>query len=311
MTTISSHRGGAPSGGFCSVLVPVDLSPSCDRVLGRIVRLPLADDARVRLLHVVPASLPHSEKRRAELDADKALADEARHLGEQIQHPIRVERVVTVGATAKSIAAGATEMQAELIVMGRGGGRMLRDSFLGSTAERVIRQARIPVLVVRLAPRAAYTRPAFALDLDGAVQHVVPLLRRVLRPPRPRVDVIHAFQVPFEGLIYPSLSSDGAEAHRDELRSKLADQVAASLASAAMTAAVRPGDEISWKIDIQYGSPRTVVDKAIKKAETDLLVVGTRGSSGAAFMFLGTVAGDLLRRARCDVLAVPPGTARE
>jgi nucleotide-binding universal stress UspA family protein len=59
------------------------------------------------------------------------------------------------------------------------------------------------------------------------------------------------------------------------------------------------------------GSPRGVVEKAIKKAQTDLLVLGTRGYSGAAFVFLGTVAGDLLRAAQCDVLMVPPTRRRK
>ena len=48
-----------------------------------------------------------------------------------------------------------------------------------------------------------------------------------------------------------------------------------------------------------------MVEKATEQAEKDLLVLGTRGHSGAAYVFLGTVAGDLLRAARCDVLVVP------
>ena len=49
-----------------------------------------------------------------------------------------------------------------------------------------------------------------------------------------------------------------------------------------------------------------MVEKALKKAESDLLVLGTRAYSGIALMFLGTVAGELLRAAQCDVLVVPP-----
>jgi hypothetical protein len=51
-----------------------------------------------------------------------------------------------LGAAAKEIAACATQMDAELIVMGRDGGRVLRDVFVGSTAERVIRHAQRPGL---------------------------------------------------------------------------------------------------------------------------------------------------------------------
>jgi nucleotide-binding universal stress UspA family protein len=49
-----------------------------------------------------------------------------------------------------------------------------------------------------------------------------------------------------------------------------------------------------------------VISKAVKKADTDLLVLGTHGYSGVAHMFLGSVAGDVLRDVTCDVLVVPP-----
>lgn len=43
---------------FHSLLVPVDLTAISDRVLGRVALLPLADGARVTLLHVVPEEFP-------------------------------------------------------------------------------------------------------------------------------------------------------------------------------------------------------------------------------------------------------------
>ena len=304
----STVRASAAPGSaeLHSLLVPIDLTPSSDRVLGRLSLLPLAEDARVTLLHVVPGSLPRNEQRRAERDANKALASEVRHLRKHLPKKVRIDALVKVGAAAKVIAESAAEVQAELIVMGRGGGRALRDAFLGSTAERVVRQARLPVLVVRLAPRAAYRSPALALDLDEAAHEVVRLMLRVLPPPRPRVEVIHAFDIPYRGLIYPSLSADDAEEWKAELRAKATRELAKLLVAALAKANVRPEDGPSWKTHVQYGSPRTVVDKAMKKAEPDLLVLGTHGYSGAGYVFLGTVAGDLLRAATCDVLVVPP-----
>ena len=301
-----SSAGVPASRDFHAVLVPVDLLPSTDRVLGRLLRLPLADDARVTLLHVVPGSLSPGEQRRAKRDASKALAEEVRHLRAQIHRRIRITPVVRLGAAAKEIAACATEVQAELIVMGRGGGGALRDAVLGSTAERVVRRSQRPVLVVRLAPRATYRRPALAIDLDQAAHQVVRLALRVLPPPRPRIEVIHAFVAPYEGLVYPSLTRYEVEERMDELRASATDQLGALLATAVANARLRSEDDPSWKTHVWHGSPRIVVEKAMTKLETDLLVLGTHGHTGAAFVFLGTVAGDLLRTARCDVLVVPP-----
>ncbi len=297
--------------GLHALLVPVDLTPSSDRILGRVARLPLAEGARVTLLHVVPGSLPPGLQKRAERDAQKTLAEEVRHLRKQIHKKVSVTSLVRVGAPAKEIAECASRVQAELIVMGRGGGRALRDTFLGSTAERVVRQTQRPVLVVRLPARGCYERPALALDLDHAAHEVVRLMLLVLPPPRPRVEVIHAFGTPYQGIVYPSLLEDEAEERKDDLRVEATRALTKLLSTSLAHANVPPEQAPRFRCHVRHGSPRLVVEKTTRKAESDLLVLGTHGYAGAAYLFLGTVAGDLLRAAKCDVLIVPPAPARE
>jgi nucleotide-binding universal stress UspA family protein len=74
---------------------------------------------------------------------------------------------------------------------------------------------------------------------------------------------------------------------------------------------VRPPDAPLFKPYVRYGSPGIVVERVTRTIDTDLLVLGTRGYSGAAYVFLGSVAGALLRGSRCDVLIVPPAPSRE
>ena len=292
-----------------SLLVPVDLTPVSDRVIRRVKRLPLAEDARITLLHVVPDILSVRNQQIAERDATKALAAEVRDLRQSLLRSQHVEPVVTTGAGAKEITAAATRMNAELIVMGRGSGRM-SDVFLGSTAERVIRQAKLPVLVVRLPARKPYCRPALALDLDSAAFEIVRLALRVVSEPRPALAVIHAFDDPYHSLGYPSLS-DAAEERKVELHLKATREVESLLASAVRHANVSPDDAPHWKTYVRYGSPRLVIENTLRKAEPDLLVLGTRGHTGVAYVFFGTVAGDVLRQAKCDVLVVPPSPSSD
>jgi len=242
----------------------------------------------------------------AERDANKALADEARHLRKLVPKKVSIEPLVVRSAAAKEIGARATELRADLIVMGRARVRALHDAFLGSTAERVIRQTRLPVLSVRLAPRRAYRRPALALDLDSAAPEAILLMLRVLPPPRPQVAIIHAVVDPYQGPIYSTISDDEAEERKDEVCSNATRKLELLLATALAKAKVRFEDGPIWKPHIRCGSPRIVVEKVVKKAESDLLVIGTHGYSAAAHAFLGSVAGDVLRATKCDVLIVPP-----
>jgi nucleotide-binding universal stress UspA family protein len=294
---------GSASKRFRSVLVPVDLTPYSDRVVGRVALLPLAEDARVTLLHVVPGSLPLADERRARRDASKALEDEARHLRKSLS--VDIETIVEVGAAARKIAASANAVKAELIVMGRGSRRAFREVFLGSTAERVVRQGKLPVLVVRLPGRAAYARPALALDLDRAAHPVLRLMLRMLPPPRPRVTIIHALDEPYRSYAYHSLSGEAAE--RDAARQLHASaRLRRLLAKALARSGALPRDVPVARTVVRHGAPQIVIENAVQQAATDLLVLGTRARTGVAHALLGTVAGDVLRNVACDVLVVPP-----
>ena len=289
-----------------SLLVAIDLTAMSDRVVGRVAALRLARDARVTLLHVVPTNLAPADQRKAERDARKHLATETRQLRRTLPRKIAIETIVRHGRPAKEIAGRAKALKADLIVMGRGSGRVLPEMFFGTTAARVVRQSRLPVLVVRQAPRATYRQPGIAIELDEVALDVVGVALRVLRPPRPNVLAIHAFDAPYESLVYPSVSHDESTARKQALQTKATFKLTKLLADAVAHAKVPPEEAPSWTTHVRYGSARGVVEKVLSKAELDLLVLGTRAYTGAAYVFLGSVASDLLRAATCDVLVVPP-----
>jgi nucleotide-binding universal stress UspA family protein len=289
---------------FRSLLVPIDLSPGFERVIERAALLPLARKARLTLLHVVPKRLPRPARGSAEIDARKALDAAASRVTRTLPESVTIQRVVKVGSAAAEIARHAQSVKAELIVMGRGGGRALRDSFLGSTAERVIRHGQLPVLVVRQPARARYQRPLLAVDLDPVARDVVALMLRVIPPPRPQIALVHVYDTPYQGLIYPSFTTEQAQEYRKSCRQRALRELERLLATAPVQGA--QDDEISWKPHIRYGSPRIVIPKTVARTGADLLTLGTHGYSGLAHAFLGTVAGDVLREVPCDVLVVPP-----
>lgn len=274
--------------------------------MGRAVCLPVAAGGTVALLHVVPRSLPARARRQAEKDARTALAREALHASKALRRDITVKHTVSVGAPAAEIADHASRLKTDLIVMGRGAGRPLRDSFLGSTAERVIRQAQIPILVIRLPARAPYRRPTLGLDLDEATEAVLGMLFRVIPPPRPRVALVHAHDAPYLGMVYGHRSQDEIEEDERSYRQTAAAQLAQVVARAVHAHNRAAADVPDFRAYIRYGDPRSVIKAAVRKLHTDLLLLGTHGYSVAAQVFLGTVAGDILRDVRCDVLVVPP-----
>lgn len=308
--SIASEVAGRVSKPLLSLLVPIDLSPISDRVLARVARLPLASEATITVLHVVPAGLTVREQQKAVREAKEALRAEVSHLAKSLATGVSVLPVVAVGSPATEIAARAEAASAELIIMGRCGRRPVRDAFLGSTAERVVRRARTPVLVVQLPARSAYTRLALAVDLDEAAQGALEMLLRLVQRPRPFVTLIHAFLDLYRGMIYSDLSSEEVEQRQRVLQRHASEQLMTLLADSLVRAKVPAAYAPVWDSHVRYGSPRTIIKKVVKKAEPELLVLGSHGRSGLAHLFLGTVAGDVLRDVDCDVLVVPPRRSR-
>jgi nucleotide-binding universal stress UspA family protein len=144
---------------YARILVPVDGSETSSKGLEEAIEIAKSQGSTLCLLHVVnefifdysygpgvyAANLIDSlrERGKAVLDESAALA---RKQGVQVE-PLMLESIG--GPAAEFIVSKASELKADLIVMGTHGRRGLRRLALGSDAEQVIRSAPVPVLLVR------------------------------------------------------------------------------------------------------------------------------------------------------------------
>ena len=128
-----------------TVLVATDFTRGATWAAGRAALLPLASGAKVLILHVLPDGMPADVRIRADKDARRSLDEvvlPAFRTGKPAGGAGAVATpVVRVGMPYVEIIREARAGAAELIVLGRHGGRTIRDLFLGSTAERVVRRA--------------------------------------------------------------------------------------------------------------------------------------------------------------------------
>jgi nucleotide-binding universal stress UspA family protein len=149
------------------VLVPLDGSLVAEGVIPFIMEIAGPLDMQVVLLRVlvlVPMPVEGTrqvviedlEKRRAE--AEEYLAGMARELRDK---GVRVTTDVRRGEPVAEILQGAREAEADLIAMTTHGRSGLRRLLFGSVAEAVLRQAEIPVFLMRLANDQAAARAAW------------------------------------------------------------------------------------------------------------------------------------------------------
>jgi nucleotide-binding universal stress UspA family protein len=139
------------------ILVPIDFSVTATKALQYALSFATAFDAELLLLHVtqtwsmpveygyVPPDSAVSQQQVA--DSTRKALDElcAREIGTRRRYQAQVRE----GVPWLEIAAAAQENDADLIILSTHGWTGLKHALMGSVAERVVRHAPCPVLVVR------------------------------------------------------------------------------------------------------------------------------------------------------------------
>jgi nucleotide-binding universal stress UspA family protein len=142
--------------GIERILVPIDFSASAEKALRYAVSFARQFEAKITLLHVrpvpyytgelggyatvFPVNEPPAEKVQARLDAD---------VKRLVPPEMRARTLLRIGAAYDEICKAARDAKADLIIIATHGHTGLKHVLLGSTAERVVRHAPCPVLVVR------------------------------------------------------------------------------------------------------------------------------------------------------------------
>jgi nucleotide-binding universal stress UspA family protein len=255
-------------------------------------------DAELTIVHVVedeqPSKLIGLETREAEriLREQISVVEELRGLDCRI--------FVLQGDPFDGILRAAASLQADLIVMGAHRKQLLRDIFIGTTIERVIRLSRKPVLMVNNDRITAYRSVLAAVDVQDASANAIKVSKTLGFLRDVRVTLVRAFDPLAKG----KLSSGGVgRASVDQYvtaeRLHAKEELATFLNS---NAALEP----RWAMLIEDGAPFEVISRAVQRVAPDLIVLGTRNRSGITRVVLGSVSEEVLRSVELDVLTVPP-----
>ena len=165
-----------------SILAAVDFSPVSKSLVRQAIELARGLNAQLTVLHVVrpptPAITEYNYLVQVEtgigiVDAmKKHAADRLRRLRTQLaKHGIRAEVLQAVGDPAALVLERAAKLPASFIILGSHGHSSFYDLVIGSVAQKILRRAKCPVLVVP----ARNIRPKMARRIR----------RPAIPPPRP------------------------------------------------------------------------------------------------------------------------------
>lgn len=303
------------------ILVPLDGSRLAAAAAPYAVTLAHTSDARISLLAVV-----ESATERAGQPSTAAQEEDERHVTESTAylesvavamraHGHTVTTVVRHGNPASEILAASEDEGCSLIVMSTHGRTGLERLRMGSVAQRVLRHAIIPTLVVRPGNGAptegAATIAAVMATLDGSplAEQALPMATRIAT----------ALSIPLTLLrVIPSLAylaSAGwdagysayypvsEESERDEEQSVERDleAVAARLRASGLDVRTR------WERSATSRATE-VIAAVLEEQPSGIAVMASHGRGGVLRWALGSTAEEVLDQSPCPILIVRAGT---
>lgn len=284
-----------------TIMLATDFSERSDRALRRATLLARQFGASLSIVHVVDDDQP-----RRVVDSER---DVAAALLRELQSTVRnvdgipCESRVVAADPFVGICRAVEEGAPDLLVIGPHRRQALRDVFVGTTAERTIRSASRPVLMVNAPPVGPYGHVMLATDLSEGSERAAKACIDLDIARGARTTMLHVFDAPAIHLAMSHTApAEERQAYLEDAREEASRKLSAFLKA------------VDWRstrpvVRQAMNSPAADVLTAAREASADLVVVGTHGRTGLAKSLLGSVAEAVLRRADRDVLAVPPAAA--
>lgn len=279
------------------ILVATDFSPRSDRALRRAILTARQIAAELVLFHALDDDLPDrllSMQRTVSTELLTELA-ETITAGDGISCSYRLAQ----GDPFRALIDTAREIAPGLIVLGPHWRDLLKDIFVGTTAERTIRESAVPVIMANGVPAGPYQRILIATDFSACSVAATQVAQHLGLLDTADVTVLHVLDTPEKSMMQRSLmSGDEIEDYELAAKAEAADAMHGFLKSTAL----RPVAQLIAPVELSISE---TIRREVREARPDLLIVGARGRSGIEKFFLGSVAEEILKLSDVDVLAAP------
>ncbi|TVQ97284.1 MAG: universal stress protein [Deltaproteobacteria bacterium] len=292
------------------ILVGTDFSEQADSALLEAVRLARRHGSRITLLHIIdetpsdsrwmvfgvpPADIEDALRKRADEELAKRV--------EGICADVPTETDIVFGKPSVTLVREAGERGAGLIVVGRTGESMMERLLLGSTAERLLRQAPQMVLVVRPGGDPGFRRILAPVDFSDYSRDSLEVAARIARDENAELHVLHAYEYAGLAQIASATSITATQSFQEELEEQSRRQLQTLI------------DEVDLKdltpqLHLRVGLAAQEIITFARDEQVDLVVMGSIGRTGLKRLFIGNTAERVIRSVPSSVLTVKPSDFR-
>ena len=286
------------------IIVGHDLRAGGDKALRSAAVLARRCGAALRLVHVIEPQ--HSYQRISHpLTSPYTLEEIAQKTGARLQRlaagpgleQLQVEYEVRTGKPFVELIIARRAWQADLMVVGSASQPEVH--FLGSTSERVVRKAMVPVMVAKKLLGAEPKILLLPTDFSDCAKKAAKEALMLTESFSGRVVFLHVVDLyPLYGVAYAE--EFGVSAPLPPPAPELIESEWQDFLSGL------PLETVEWEKYTKEGDAATTILQEAEQKQADLIVMGTHGRTGLEYMLLGSVAEKIVRRADCPVLTIRP-----
>ena len=263
-----------------TILVPTDFSECAEHALKYACVLARKTKAKIILLNVIVSdNFETAPFMMALLKETKKKMNKLKEL--PIWNKVEMKDFIEVGDVSEKVNAAAKKHKADIIVMGTHGAKGLNDVLIGSNAERVVRDAEVPVLSIQDGKENVQIKNiVFATDFSEETKLVFPFIK--------------LFAEVFE-----------AQCHILKIISD-PNFKARNLAKKEGENFLKENGFGKYPITIlpDFKSKASGISRFAEVNKTDVIALGTHGRHGLAHFLKGSIAEDVVNYSLLPVLTV-------
>ncbi len=285
------------------IVAATDFSSPANAAIARAALLASQTNAELHLIHVVHpldlyvgSELSYDFQMHYQQVQQQNIKTQLESLAKQLreQFPISIHASNRIGRAYTEIANYAASVNADLIVAGAHGENSLLARLIGSTALRLLKLAKCPVMIVKNShlPAQPYQQVVAAIDLSPASSEVPALASKVA--PDANIELLLIFDSNQEAHMHKagidqSLLTEYREKALKQAENRL-DEILSAQNNLKMTRQILSGYP-----------PKTICAHA-KSQQADLIVIGKHNKKHLEEWLIGSVSKGVTYAAHCDVL---------
>ncbi|WP_457601250.1 universal stress protein [Hydrogenivirga sp.] len=292
------------------VLVPVDFSDITNVVLRVVKSIVQAHGGEVVLFHAVSPAIyiPYPESLTVDVIDIKVLQEieetKKKEAEEKLKgladflKPVASKLVVDVGDPRDLVLEAEERENPDLLVIGSHKKGLVEKILIGSTAEKIVKHAKKPVLVIKGSEPTFTRKVLIAYDFSKTAEKTLGFALKFLKPFKVSIEILHIDE-PIDIPVIEKIGRAIYEKYREEKRNyvdKLKERVSSE------------GFEVSASFVSGRNPAEAIVEHVKADPDVELVVMGSRGLSGLKRILLGSTSSEVFKKVDIPILIYKEGS---